>query len=512
MKIFSLVQFSICIYQHLSEKDNLDKNLLKIIKMSEAFSDLRENLSRKRNEKKKFDSVQDDRWSHVLFNAKRQVSKSNKEINKTYGHNIKNNMNIKKEETHVRNRIDTTKASIIIQKSLGLIPRPRKFNSEEKTEVHNVELKDKKNTPQEKTIENSIKLKPVKENIQSKLQNRLNRFKVEQTEIAEDKIDFNKKALNLNVESTKTICDKKGNDYIIPQNNDFKSHVSTSLIQPSKLQYQFHKNRSDSNPKLQMYNLRTQSPEIYQEHSNFEQNNFMNFFNSDQMYYYYYYHEQPCYMSMNTIPYQFEQEPSPLIFQSKLQDRLQRIRKSVSDDDVYCKSNSESSSSGSQEHINQINWRKEDYSDKSQDSSLEYQALNDFKGFYVDAPLESLNPQASYLPFSAEMNDYLDQNRYITDINDSEFVSKCFDSKFPNLEEIESLDKEHLEKLALRALHKLSPEQQISLQNIMLTMKPKYFPEMYEYFINYFIELQKVPLDIAAVNFYLRANGITNFP
>lgn len=64
-----------------------------------------------------------------------------------------------------------------------------------------------------------------------------------------------------------------------------------------------------------------------------------------------------------------------------------------------------------------------------------------------------------------------------------------------------------LETIGREALLKLTEEQRFSIQYIS-TVTPKYFMECYNYFIEYNVEIQRIPLDLNAVDTYLKTRGI----
>lgn len=65
-----------------------------------------------------------------------------------------------------------------------------------------------------------------------------------------------------------------------------------------------------------------------------------------------------------------------------------------------------------------------------------------------------------------------------------------------------------LDSIGREALLQLTEDQRFSLQYISTVSPPKYFMECYDYFIEYNVEIQGLPLDLVAVDAYLKSRGI----
>lgn len=65
-----------------------------------------------------------------------------------------------------------------------------------------------------------------------------------------------------------------------------------------------------------------------------------------------------------------------------------------------------------------------------------------------------------------------------------------------------------LDSIGRQALLKLTEDQRFSIQYISTVSPPKHFMECYDYFIEYNVEIQGLPLDFVAVDAYLKSRGI----
>ena len=72
---------------------------------------------------------------------------------------------------------------------------------------------------------------------------------------------------------------------------------------------------------------------------------------------------------------------------------------------------------------------------------------------------------------------------------------------------ISKVSQKQLDSIALNSLSKLTHDQRSHLVYIS-TVPAKYFQEVYEYFIDYYVNVQCVNLDFAAVETYLSSRGI----
>ena len=88
-----------------------------------------------------------------------------------------------------------------------------------------------------------------------------------------------------------------------------------------------------------------------------------------------------------------------------------------------------------------------------------------------------------------------------THCNSTEVLPICVPSAVPKLSQTQ------LDLIAFESLSKLTHDQQSHLVYIS-NVPPKYFQEMYEYFVDYYVDVQCVNLDLAAVEAYLSSRGI----
>lgn len=530
------------------------------------------NIFRK-NDKPKFESKNEERWMHDLYNEVEQAPKNKDELLKTYGRDIRKKQNVLSERPKGRNQVvNKISLSEAVKRSMGWSSRPRRIDK--------IELKDDKTgsghilRKDDNLIQDSqsaVEIKDIKDNFQfsksslnidskpftpsSNLQNRLKdlkcpneesdaskceSFKLENSKIPDYKLkneDFSRngdiKDSEFTQENAVTIESSDNSDFKtltssrlqnrLDRHNCLKDtkviskceiskklEVTTSQNAATHQAIQEIENNSPQiisslhvplpsqsklNDRLNRYKCKpteSLSPNRHDVPSSINNDSTFNIFkvpastNAEK-----YHHKQysaynnakewACYeqshydfsIAMPSIEHQLP--INSLFSSSKLQNRLDRIRETISLDDK-------------QKNCNEIKQNESPHVEISQgveDSS--YQFFN----------------ENSYSPGSTELHDYLDQFRYTTNAD-----VVCTSPE--NCEEFKPIDESNKspENLATECLSKLSPDQQASLQYISSHIKPKYFSEIYDYYVDYYTEVQNVPLDLPAVNTYLKTQGI----
>lgn len=506
----------------------------------------------RKNEKPKFESQNEERWMHDLYKEVEQAPKNKDELLKTYSRNIIKNQNVSSERPKGRNQVvNQISLSEAIKRSMGWSSRPRRI---EQVESEDVETRNEDITRKhENVIQNSqsdVETKDIKSNLQfsksslncdskpftpsSRLQNGLKSFKCQNEESVylkyetvrkdnEENIDgkFENSGNNTDpqsrtsltklqnrldyfkcVKDVKVVTNCKINRKPEVQTSENAETINThqtlqerfnnfpqiisppivSLQNQSKLQGRLNRYKSKPTESLKPISVKVQSlktnnstfnnfkvpltanAEKYHHKQLLAFNNAKNWASYDQSHY-----DFPIATScFETLP------TDSLLSSSKLQNRLDCFRETISLDNK--KQVSEEIKENENQHV-EINQRIED---------TNHQFLN----------------ENSYCPGSSELHDYLDQFRYTTNAD-----VVC--TSVENFDPIEESNKS-TEDIAVEALSRLSSDQQASLQYISSKIKPKYFSEIYDYYVDYYTEVQCVPLDLPAVNTYLKTQGIAH--